>query len=225
MMRHLLRVIRRRLGPVAGACVLLAGGIGAGVLAVAGPAQAAACSGAVNAGTSCFANGTLTFTAGFLTLTSPAVLTWAATDTGVNQQVVDGVHQTLVVDDATGSGAGWNVTVSVTTFTNGTVSLPTTGTFWINGSTSSQSAATTPIAACTGTATCTVSTDAAVTYPLNVITGTTTVPAPVKMYDAPAATGMGSITISPVGWWVSLLANAQAATYTSTVTLEVISAP
>lgn len=65
-MRHLLRGIRKQVGPLAvGACALLAGGIGGCVVAGAGTAQAAACPGTpVTAGTACTDTGTLTFTAG-----------------------------------------------------------------------------------------------------------------------------------------------------------------
>jgi hypothetical protein len=229
-MRHLLRVIRRRVGPVTGACVLLAGGIGAGVLAGAGAAQAAACSGAVAAGTSCTDTGTLTFAGGTLTLTSPTALAWAGTGNGLNQQLVDTTtaQQSYVVDDATGSGAGWNVTVSATTFTNGTVSLPLAGTFSTNGSITSAVLTTAPTGACTTGVTCTVPTNTT-TYPV-AITCAATTPTAYKVYDTSAATGLGSITVglpgaAPVGWWVAVPANAVPATYTSTVTLEVLSAP
>jgi len=55
-------------------------------------------------------------------------------------------------------------------------------------------------------------------------------PTAVKIYDTSAATGLGSITVgfpgaAAVGWWVALPANAVPATYLSTVTLEVITAP
>ena len=230
-MRHLLRVIRRRVGPVIGACVLLAGGIGVGMLAGAGTAQAACPGTPVVAGTSCADTGTLTFTAGTLTLLSPTALAWTAVDTGLNQQVVDTTtaHQTYVVDDATGSGAGWNVTVSATTFTNGTVSLPLAGTFSTNGSVASQAATTAPTATCTSGATCTLPTDTSVTYPVALTTAATT-PTPYKIYDALAASGLGAITIglpgaAPVGWWVAVPANAVPATYTSTITLEVVTGP
>src|SRR5450759_2886173 len=86
-----------------------------------------------------------------------------------------------------------------------------------------------PTAACTSGATCTLPTDTSVTYPV-AITTAASAPTPVKVYDALAATGLGSITIglpgaAPVGWWVAVPANAVPATYLSTVTLEVISAP
>jgi hypothetical protein len=230
-MRHLLRVIRRHAGPAVGACALLTGVICAGVLTGAGTAQAAICPGTpVVAGTTCTDTGTLTFTAGVLNLLSPIALTWTAVDNGLNQLLFDSntAHQTYTVDDATGSGAGWNVTVSATTFTNGTVSLPLAGTFSTNGSVASQAATTAPTATCTSGATCTLPTDTTV-YPV-AITCAASAPTPYKIYDTSAATGLGSIVIgypgaAAVGWWVAVPANAVPATYTSTVTLEVISAP
>jgi hypothetical protein len=233
-MRHLLRAIRRRVGPVVGACALLAGGIGGCVVAGAGVAQAAICPGTpVVAGTTCTDTGTLTFTAGTLTLLSPTALAWTAADTGLNQQVVDTnvAHQTYVVDDATGSGAGWHVTVSATTFTSTTpaATLANTGTFSTNGSITSQALTTAPTGACTTGVTCTVPTNTA-TYPVAITTAPTT-PTAVTIYDTAAATGLGSITVglpgaAAVGWWLALPANAvPSASYTSTVTLEVLSAP
>ena len=234
-MRDLLRVIRRRVGPVVGACALLAGGISAGVLAGAGTAQAAACPGTpVIAGTTCTDTGTLSFTAGTLTLTVPTALSWTATDNGLNQQVVDTTtaQQAYVVDDATGSGAGWHVTVSATTFTSisPAATLANAGTFSTNGSITSQALTTAPTGACTtGASGCTVPTDTT-TYPVAVTTAASS-PTAVTIYDTAAATGLGSITVglpgaAAVGWWVALPANAVPSTsYTSTVTLEVITAP
>jgi hypothetical protein len=236
MMRHLLRVIRKQVGPVVGACVLLAGGIGGCVLVGAGTAQAACPGTPVAAGTTCTDTGTLTFSAGTLSLLSPTALTWAGTGTGLNQLLVDATtaHQSYVVDDATGSGAGWNVTVSATTFTSTVpaATLPNTAAFATNGSltlTAGALSTTAPTAACTTGATCTLPTDTAVTYPVIMTTAALT-PTVYKIYDALAASGLGSITIglpgaAPVGWWVAVPANAVPATYTSTVTLEVITAP
>ena len=215
----------RRVALVLAACVLLTGGTSASVLLGAGAAQAAACSGAVAVTTPCTDIGTLTFTAGSLTFTPPTVFTWAATDTGVDQGVLDTTtgHETMVVDDATGSGAGWNVTASSTQFTTGTILLPTTA-LSLNGSTSLATAATIPTAACSTATTCTVPTDSSVTYPVAI--GTTA----VKIYDALVNTGLGSINLglpgaNPMGWWLTIPANQKPGTYTSTITLEVISAP
>ena len=236
-MRHLLRVVGRRVAPVVGACVLLVGGIVGCMLGGAGTAQAAACPGTpVAAGTTCTDTGTLTFTAGTLSLLSPTALTWTGTGTGLNQLLVDAntAHQSYVVDDATGSGAGWNVTVSATTFTSTTpaATLPNTGAFATNGSltlTAGALSTTAPTAACTTGATCTLPTDTSVTYPVVMTTAATT-PTVYKIYDALAASGLGSITIglpgaAPVGWWVAVPANAVPATYTSTITLEVVTGP
>ncbi len=87
---------------------------------------------------------TLTISAGALTLTSPTSLT------GANQSVVDvvGADQQYTVNDATGSDVGWHVTVAATTFTNGTHTLPDTGTFVTTGSTTSISATAAPTATC-----------------------------------------------------------------------------
>jgi hypothetical protein len=232
-MRYLSRVMRRCAGPVTGACVLLAGGIGACVLSGAGTAQAAACPGTpVLAGTTCTDTGTLTFTGGTLSLLSPIALTWAGTGTGLNQQLVDAntAHQTYTVNDATGSGAGWNVTVSATTFTSVSpaATLANAGTFSTNGSITSAVLTTAPTGACTTGVTCTVPTNTT-TYPVAITTAASS-PTPVKIYDTSAATGLGSIAIglpgaAAVGWWVAVPANAVAATYTSTVTLEVLTAP
>ena len=224
-----MRLASRRLARPLVACVLVAGGIGAPVLLAAGTAQAAACGTATPAGTACTLTGTATVTAGVLTLTSPAALTWASTATGFDQQVVDTTpaHQSYLVDDATGSGAGWHVTVSATTFTTGTITLANAGTFSTTGSVTSISATTAPTAACSALSTCVLPTDTT-TYPV-AITTAPTAPTSFTIYDTSAATGLGSITIGigalPVGWWLSLPASTKAGVYTSTVSLEVISGP
>ena len=183
----------------------------------------------------CTLTGTATVTAGPLTLTSPAALTWAATLNGLDQQLADmtAAHQSYLVDDATGSGTGWNVTVSATTFTSASPAapLPDTATFSTNGSLTSETASAVPPrpaprrrrARCRPTSRCR-------RYPVLVTTAALS-PTAFTIYDADAGTGLGSITIggsrtaNPVGWWVTVPATAVPATYTSTITLEVISAP
>ena len=66
-------------------------------------------------------------------------------------------HTSFVVNDATGSGAGWNVTVSATTFATGAKSLANSGTLQITGSSSAESATTAPDAVCNSGSTCTLS--------------------------------------------------------------------
>jgi hypothetical protein len=230
-MRLLMRMRTRlaRLARLLAACVFLTGGIGAPVLLAAGTAQAAACGPAVAAGTTCTLTGTLTLTAGSLTMTSPTALAWAGTENGLDQQLADPTtaHQSYLVNDATGSGAGWHVTASATTFTTGSLTLANTGTFSTTGSTSSIAATTAPTAACSSLSTCTLPTNTT-TYPVAITTAASS-PTAVTIYDTSAATGLGSITIgigaNPVGWWLNVPAATKAGTYTSTVTLGVISAP
>ena len=166
---------------------------------------------------------------GTLTLTSPSSFTWTVTLSGSNQSVVDAVpaDQQLTVNDSTGTGAGWNITVSATTFTNGTHTLPNIGTFVFTGSLASPTTVTAPSTTCV--ATCTLPTDAT-TYPVAVTTAPSSPPA-VKVYDTSPGTGLGAITIGghsaarPIGWWVNVPANAYAGSYTSTVTMAIVSGP
>jgi putative surface cell wall-binding protein len=212
------------------ACVLLAGGAGASVLLAAGSAEAGVCGSAVVAGTPCTDTGTLTLTVGSLNMTSPSSLTWSGTVSGVDQNLVDGVpgDQSYLVDDATGNGAGWHVTISATTFTTaGSVTMADAGTFSTTGSITSSSAITAPTAACAAAATCTLPTNGT-TYPV-AITTASSAPTPATIYDTAAATGLGSITVGvgahPVGWWLNVRGSVLAGTYTSTITYEVLSGP
>jgi hypothetical protein len=225
-----MQMTRRRVARLLGACVLLTGGIGGAVLLTSGTAEAAGCGSAVAAGTTCSLTGTLTLTAGGLNLTSSSALAWAGTLNGLDLSLVDPttVDQSYLVDDATGTGAGWHVTISATQFaTSGSVTLANAGTFSTTGSITSISAITAPTAACSPAEACTLPTDET-TYPV-AITTSATAPASVIIYDAAAATGLGSMTVgvgaNPVGWWLNVPAATAAGTYTSTITLEIIAGP
>ena len=166
---------------------------------------------------------------GALTLTSPSSLSWASTLTGRDQSVVDVTpgDQQYTADDATGSGAGWRVQVSATTFTNGSSTLPDSGTFVTNGSVTSSTATTAPTATCTSTCNLPVNTT---TYPVAITTDPSN-PTPFVIYDTAASTGLGQVIIGgstqpdPVGWWLNVPANALACSYTSTITWEITSGP
>jgi hypothetical protein len=166
---------------------------------------------------------------GPLTLTSPGSLTWAATLNGHNQSATDAVtgDQQLAVSDATGTGAGWHITVSASTFTNGTHTFANTGTFVLSGSISSITASTAPTASCVTS--CTLPSDVT-TYPVAITTASSS-PPPADVYDVSAGSGLGAITLgghtatNPVGWWVNVPANAVTGTYTSTVTVSIVSGP
>ena len=166
---------------------------------------------------------------GSLTLTSPSSLTWSVTGSGSNQSAVDAVagDQQLTATDNTGSGAGWHVTLSATTFTTGPKSLPNTGTVNFNGSLISPLASTAPSATCVTS--CTLPTDTT-TYPV-AITTAVSAPTAFTVYDTAAATGLGVMTIggstaaNPIGWWVNVPASVFTGTYTSTVTLSILTGP
>ncbi|HEY6278177.1 MAG TPA: WxL domain-containing protein [Streptosporangiaceae bacterium] len=192
-------------------------------------AGATACGSQVPAGSNCTLTGTLTVTAGSLTLTSAASLTWAVTLNGLNQSAVDTTagDQQYTVDDATGSGAGWHVTTAATTFTDGSHTLANSGTFVTTGSVTSISATTAPTATCA--ATCTLPTNST-TYPVAITTAASS-PTPVTIYDTAASTGLGQVVIggsaspNPVGWWLNVPASVVSGSYTSTITMAIVSAP
>ena len=166
--------------------------------------------------------------AGSLTLAPPASLAWAATDTGHTQDVVDTLpaDQQLTVDDSAGTGAGWHITVSATTFTSGAHTLPDTGALSVTGSTSALTSAA-PSVACAGP--CVLPTDTT-SYPVTIDTAASS-PSPVTVYDAAAGSGTGTVTVGgsdmahPLGWWALVPAAAYAGSYTSTVTLDLVSGP
>jgi WxL domain surface cell wall-binding len=120
--------------------------------------------------------------------------------------------QALDVGDSTGSGTGWNVTATSTTFTAGSHTLPDTAT----------SVASSPSVACDASVSCvTATTD--VSYPYTLPAGATA-PTASKLYNATANTGMGNQTVTPT-WKLSVPASAFAGTYASTWTLSLVSGP
>jgi hypothetical protein len=119
----------------------------------------------------------------------------------------------LTIQDTRGTGAGWNLTVTSTTFTTGggTPSLLSTTASSLTAVNSSCS-----------TGTCTNPANAQ-TYPITV-PAAASAPTAVKFFNTTANNGMGRFTITPtVG--VTIPQNAFAGTYTSTVTLSIVSGP
>ena len=230
--RHLLGRARTRT-VAAGTAALLAGGMAATVLLPAGAASASigTCTGtSLAAGSSCTITGTGTVGAGTLAMAAePTALGWSVTLVGSDNKLVDttGSHTWFQVNDSTGSGAGWNVNVSATTFTNGSSkTLANTGTLSMNGSVGNVTSTTAPDAVCVTGSTCTAPTNTT-TYPVAVTTASSS-PSPYKIFDTSAGTGMGNIQVgssNPTGWWLSVPANAYAGTYTSTITWALNSAP
>ena len=155
--------------------------------------------------------GTATITAGTLAFVSaPGNITFAATLNGADQTVTQ--TQAIDVGDATGSGTGWNLTATSTTFTAGAKTLATTAT--------TVTAAPTDV--CDGGATCTLATNS-IGYPYT-LPAATTAPTATKLFNGAANTGLGNQTITP-SWKLSVPASTLTGSYTSTWTLSLVSGP
>lgn len=120
----------------------------------------------------------------------------------------------ITVEDFTGTGTGWHLTISSTQFSN--TAAPTllklgTDASHVTGVT----------AVCNG-GTCTDPTNT-VSYPVKVPI-TTSTPSTVSFFQAIATTGMGGFTVTPT-ISVKTLANIFAGDYTSTFTITLISGP
>src|SRR5439155_5241632 len=111
--------------------------------------------------------------------------------------------------------AGWNITLTSTTFSTGGGSPHTLATT----ATTVQSA---PTVTCDSGYTCTLATNS-VTYPYTVPAGATA-PTATKLFNAAANTGTGNETLTPT-FRVTIPANAYVGTYTSTWTLSLVSGP
>lgn len=158
------------------------------------------------------ATSTGTIAGGSLALTTAAAPTFAATLNGTNQTPTYTLP--LTIEDLRGTGAGWNATITSTQFTTGGATPHTLAT--------TASAITAVTNACAEGSTCTDPTNA-VTYPLTV-PAAAVAPTAVKFFDAAEGTGLGKFTNTPtVG--VSVPANTYAGTYTSTVTLAIVTGP
>ena len=153
-------------------------------------------------------------TAGSLAfVSSPSTISFAATLNGADQTVTS--SQTFDVGDATGSGSGWNVTATSTTFSTGGGTPRTLAT----SATTVQSA---PTVGCDASVTCTTATNA-ITYPF-VLPAGATAPTAQKLFNAAANSGMGNQTVT-ASFRLALPANTYAGTYSSTWTYSLASAP
>lgn len=125
------------------------------------------------------------------------------------------VSYTLPVEgvDPRGTGTGWNMTVTSTQFSDGSGHTFPTAASTITGTTNG----------CGPSSTCTVATNAVANSNLG-LPAAATAPAAVKFFNATANTGLGKIDVSAT---VSVLvpANVFAGTYTSTVTVSIVSGP
>jgi len=147
--------------------------------------------------------GTLAF------VSTPASFSFTSvTLNGTNQGTTASVP--LDIGDATGSGNGWNVTLSATTFTNTAGDTLADSAFQVlSGSP--------PTVACDTSSTCNLATLGSL-YPYT-LSGTGT-----KLLSSAANTGMGDQTVT-IPWTATIPANAYAGTYASTWTFTLVSGP
>jgi hypothetical protein len=125
---------------------------------------------------------------------------------------LDGTDQTvnyapvLGVVDARGTGAGWNLQISATSFSDGA------------GHTLAPGTVTATAQACHAGSSCTAATNSGITLPLT-ITGTA-----AKFFNAAVNTGLAKLDVTPT-IAVAIPGNSFAGTYTSTVTLAAATGP
>ena len=154
----------------------------------------------------------------FATLTESgptSVSATAVTLDGTNKTTAYSLGLTVANTPSGGNGAGWNLTITSTTFTSGSHSL----------STSASTINSAPAVVCNSG--CPVSPNNTVSYPMTVPAGNSP-PAAVKFFDATAGTGTntgsGSYIITPT-ITIAIPANTFAGTYTSTVNVTIASGP
>jgi hypothetical protein len=218
------------------ASLALIGGMTSVSLALSsGTAGAVACG--IPSIASCSATATLSITAGNLTFVTPASLAWSSLLNGAAQSVVDTrpADQVATINDASGTQAGWRISISATTFTNAAYTtnntLPDTGTLSYNGSTSSATSANPPAIACVVVNTCVLPIPSVTpTFPLLVPTSPTGSVATISG-DASVGTGVGNIQSggsasgAPISWWLNVPGTALAGSYSSVMTATISTGP
>lgn len=171
-------------------------------LAIGGAALVAATA-AFAAGNTMTSTATITGTAG-VSLNIPATASLASTLSGADQTV--SYSPVLGVIDARGSGAGWNLTVSATNFSDGA------GHTLLPGNVTAVSQA------CTAGSSCTAASSSGITYPLTISSTA------AKLFNAATNSGMGKVDLTPT-IQVAVPGNAYAGTYTSTLTFAAATGP
>jgi hypothetical protein len=149
------------------------------------------------------ATATVTGTPG-ISLNIPSGPSFSATLDGTDKTV--SYSPVLGVVDARGSGVGWNLQISATTFSDGF------GHSLAAGQVSSVASA------CHSASTCTAASSSGVTYPL-AISGTAT-----KFFNAAVSSGLGKVDVTPT-IDIGIPGNAYEGIYTSTVTIAAATGP
>jgi len=175
---------------------------------------------------SCITGASASISGGDLSVEAPESLSWAGTLTGSALSLDSALP--LIAIDATGSGAGWQLTLSATTFSStGTTpctpaqpcTLPDHDALTLDGSSLSPASGTPSVGCLTGS-TC-VAPAGDVTYPLEMSTDAASA---IVIADAAAGSGMGAISMSG-DLWLSVPADADAGTYNDTITVAIASGP
>lgn len=129
---------------------------------------------------------------------------------------LDGTNKTvsttapLSITDGSDTGAGWNLSVTSTTFTNGTRTLPTTATTVTGAALTTGSPNCAPLSSSVG-------------YPLTLPAGSPA-PSATRVLNAAIGTGIGA-TVVDLGVSLAIPARAYLGTYTSTWTFTIASGP
>ena len=142
-------------------------------------------------------------------LTAPGSITFPdVTLTGYDQIVP--TSATMRINDQTGVMAGWNLSATSTTFTNGITTLPTNATSIVSMTPASAAGI------------CSLPTNV-VGYPLTLPAGAAA-PAASKLFNALVGTGSGPVDVT-LGAQLRVPSNTRVGTYTSTWTLTLTSGP
>jgi hypothetical protein len=226
-MRNSVHSTKRRLTAMLGTSALVISGAAAAAILTAGTASADDCSTATE--TNCTIGGSSELTAGDLTVQGAATMSLNGTLTGVNQMIAGDPDLTVV--DATGSGDGWQLTASASTFTNvsdSDVLIDANYLIFDGSSGSADDTDDVPSAVCVGSNTCTSVTNHGVSYPVDLTTAPSGATA-LTILNAAVGSGLGSFDIgggtNPGTFWLNVPANTKAGTYTSTITMSIASGP
>jgi hypothetical protein len=163
-----------------------------------------------NGGSSAETSRTFSVTQVLAWVTEPGNVTFAGVLNGKDSTQ----STTLALDVGDGTlAAGWNISLTSTTFSTGGGSAHTL-------STSATTVASAPTNKCDTT--CTLAANS-VSYPYTVPAGSTA-PTATKLFDAAAASAIGNQTVTPT-FKLSIPANTYAGTYTSTWTFTLATGP
>lgn len=178
---------------------------GAAVLAVAAlatnivPASASTAAEQINGGSLAF-------------VSTPPNITFSATTLNGTNQTASGT-MLLDVNDPTGSNAGWNITLSGTSWAGPTGANLSNTSATVTGAVNNG---------CDASSTCTLATNSVSYAALTVPLGSS--PTPAKIYNAAVNTGEGEQNMT-LSYNLAVPANTTAGAYTSTWTVTLASAP